>query len=157
MLLLFSLKLRQNLFKTLISKPSITLLSEKEARISTCSQDVKQKFLASNSQGLLRNKGCSLKGRNKSLNKINKNHETFTLKKTTHYLTMRYCDLLTILNFHFYFLPYLDHMQISKLMLSAVSYHLWPFLSNLLDPTFHRMLCTEKIQNLGEKKKAYHK
>lgn len=67
--------------KTLISKPSITLLSENEARTSTCSPDVKQKFLASNSQGLLRNKGCSLKGRNKSLNKINKNHETFTLKK----------------------------------------------------------------------------
>lgn len=53
--------------KTLISKPSITLLSENKGGTSTCSPDVKQRFLASNSQGLLRNKGGSLEGQNKSI------------------------------------------------------------------------------------------
>lgn len=65
---------------------------------------------------------------------------------------MRYCDLLTTLNLHFYFLPCLDHMQISKLMSSCIHYHLWPFLSNLLAPMSSRMLSTEKMQKSKRKK-----
>lgn len=65
---------------------------------------------------------------------------------------MRYCDRLTISHFHFYFLPYLDHRQMSKVMLSCIHYYLWPFLSNLLAPVFYRKLPTKKIQTPGETK-----
>lgn len=58
--------------KNLISKLSITLLSENEVGTSICSPDVKQRFLASNSQGLhLEIKVTPWKGENSFIHSLN--------------------------------------------------------------------------------------
>lgn len=58
--------------KNLISKLSVTLLSENEVGTSICSPDVKQRFLASSSQGLhLEIKVTPWKGENSFIHSLN--------------------------------------------------------------------------------------
>lgn len=80
----------------------------------------------------------------------------FHIIKKKHFLITKCYNLLTILNFHFYLLPYLQHQQTSKLMFYCMYYHLWWVLRTHLAPAFYRMLYNEKMQNLGEVK-ACHK